>query len=260
MYWRRGNTRDAVFLISEPARRIGCIAIVTVLVHMALIGQTAIGWYNSNAPGDTLQVHISMSGPIPIIDSAIYTGYLRVNSLDPPAYPCIIGHFDYQVIHTDGYPLNDSCFKTPIYLEHHIEAFTLEGCRMSAREMVMRVYIATLGTCFDTTDYITVTNPEGEILGVSEDISSPAVFRIYANFPNPFNPVTQIRYDLAVSGFVSLKVYDLLGREVATLVDGKQESGRRSVEFDAGGLSSGMYVYRLRIGDFTAVRKLIVAK
>ncbi|HTK81782.1 MAG TPA: T9SS type A sorting domain-containing protein [Bacteroidota bacterium] len=251
--------REGVFFARNSEWIFCTIAILTLIAPVALFAQIAPGWYESNAPGDSLQVHISVpAGSVPRLDSAIFTGYLRVNSLDPPTYPCLMGHFDHHVIRTGGYFINDSCFKTPHYVENFLEAFVLEGCRISANEMSMRVYIATFGACPDTSDFILMTN--SGVADVGGAYATPSAFRLYDNFPNPFNPVTHIRFDIPVSSIVSLKVYDVIGREVATLVEGKQLTGPYSAQFDASGLSSGVYFYRLRVGEFTAVKKLIVAK
>ncbi len=88
----------------------------------------------------------------------------------------------------------------------------------------------------------------------------PSAFALHQNYPNPFNPVTVVSYDLPVTSQVSLKVYDLLGKEIATLVDGIQEAGYKSVEFDATILASGVYFYRLTAGDVVATKKLVVLK
>jgi hypothetical protein len=95
----------------------------------------------------------------------------------------------------------------------------------------------------------------------------PLEFRLEQNFPNPFNPTTTIHYSIAgfrgqASGVsqVRLAVYDLLGREVALLVDGQQAPGEYSVKFSASGLASGMYFYRLQAGHYMQVRKMMIVR
>lgn len=92
----------------------------------------------------------------------------------------------------------------------------------------------------------------------AEDV--PSLFTLDQNYPNPFNPVTTIAYALPVPEHVTVQVFDMLGREVATLVDARQPAGRQEVQFDAGTLPSGVYVYQLRAGAFTAVKMLTVLK
>jgi hypothetical protein len=97
----------------------------------------------------------------------------------------------------------------------------------------------------------------------------PSVFSLAQNFPNPFNPVTTISYALPVESFVSLKVFNTLGQEVATLVHESQIAGRYSVQFPVAGanigkgsekLSSGIYFYRLHAGEFVGMRKMLLVK
>jgi hypothetical protein len=93
---------------------------------------------------------------------------------------------------------------------------------------------------------------------------------LFQNYPNPFNPSTKIEFHIADFGFVSLKVYDLLGREVATLIDEEKPAGEYEVEFSAKGgsasggnaynLPSGIYFYQLRAGDFVEAKKMILLK
>ncbi len=85
-------------------------------------------------------------------------------------------------------------------------------------------------------------------------------FALDQNYPNPFNPKTAISYQLSAKSFASLKVFDVLGREVVTLVNEAQPPGRYSVEFDARNLASGVYFYRLRAGDFVNTKKLVVLR
>jgi photosystem II stability/assembly factor-like uncharacterized protein len=88
----------------------------------------------------------------------------------------------------------------------------------------------------------------------------PAEFSLAQNFPNPFNPTTVIRYQLPVASDVRLEVYDLLGREVAVLVHERKPAGSYTVTFDAGSLTSGVYLCRLRAGAYIATKKTVVLK
>ncbi len=109
-------------------------------------------------------------------------------------------------------------------------------------------------------------NSESGLLGVRDPDARPARFTLFQNYPNPFNPTTEISYQLSANSFVTLGVYDILGRTVATLVQGKEAPGRQVVRFDASGLSSGVYFYRLTADPATgagrqaAVKKLVVLK
>ncbi|HUI63671.1 MAG TPA: T9SS type A sorting domain-containing protein, partial [Bacteroidota bacterium] len=90
--------------------------------------------------------------------------------------------------------------------------------------------------------------------------SSPYQYKLYNNYPNPFNPSTTIRYELRQEGNVSLKVYDLLGQEIKTLVNERQTAGDHSVVFDARTLASGVYFYTLRSGSFVKTEKMMLLK
>ena len=94
----------------------------------------------------------------------------------------------------------------------------------------------------------------------SEDEILPKAFTLSQNYPNPFNPSTTIHYTTNQAGPVSLKVYNLLGQEVASLVDGFQPAGAYESVFEAGDLPSGTYIYRISSGDKTQVRKMLLLK
>ena len=95
-------------------------------------------------------------------------------------------------------------------------------------------------------------NPEESIV--------PADYALVQNYPNPFNATTTINYQLPVSNYVKLQVYNLIGEKVATLVDSKQQAGYRSVLWDASKISSGLYFYKLTAGDFTQTRRMMLVK
>jgi hypothetical protein len=88
----------------------------------------------------------------------------------------------------------------------------------------------------------------------------PSEFTLSQNFPNPFNPATIISFDIPRNGTVTLKVYDVLGKEVAQLFNGETSFGRHSVQFNAAGLSSGVYFYRLTSGDFVQTKRMMLIK
>jgi hypothetical protein len=95
---------------------------------------------------------------------------------------------------------------------------------------------------------------------VDDDIIAPGQFALEQNYPNPFNPSTSIKYSLAERSQVSLKIFDILGNEIATLVNADQEIGSYEVSFDASSLSSGLYFYTLKAGDFTSTKKMMLLK
>ena len=95
--------------------------------------------------------------------------------------------------------------------------------------------------------------------------NSPETFSLYQNYPNPFNPTTKIKYSIPFveTGYipsVQLKVYDILGREIATLVNKKQQPGNYEVDFNGTDLPSGIYIYKLRMGDFLQTKKMTLIK
>ncbi len=88
----------------------------------------------------------------------------------------------------------------------------------------------------------------------------PAKFALEQNYPNPFNPSTIINYQLPIDNYVTLKVYDVIGQEVATLVNEMQDAGYKSVTWDASNVPSGIYLLRLNAGGFVEVKKLLLMK
>ncbi len=95
---------------------------------------------------------------------------------------------------------------------------------------------------------------------VKDETETPQTFMLAQNYPNPFNPTTTIRYSLPSSANVKLAVYDLLGREIATLVNEEQSAGWKEVEWNAAGFASGMYLVRMSAGSFTETKKILLMK
>jgi hypothetical protein len=100
----------------------------------------------------------------------------------------------------------------------------------------------------------------GQLTGVNTNLNIVSDYKLEQNYPNPFNPTTKIMYKLPKEGMVSLKIYDMLGREVKTLVNEHKNAGSYNIEFNANHLTSGIYFYRLTSGNFTQVKKLILIK
>lgn len=92
------------------------------------------------------------------------------------------------------------------------------------------------------------------------EIGNPDEYMLLQNYPNPFNPITKITFQIPANEFTSLKVYDVLGREAAVLVNEEKAAGRYEVDFNASNLSSGVYYYTIKAGNFTSTKKMIVVK
>ncbi|MBX2992039.1 MAG: T9SS type A sorting domain-containing protein [Bacteroidetes bacterium] len=131
-----------------------------------------------------------------------------------------------------------------------------ETTLVGARQIVDTVFTSVVAT---SGGLATVSNTP--ITGIAGNAPFlPTEFALYQNYPNPFNPTTTIRYNLPSSLPVSLQVFDNLGREVRTLVHEVQESGPKSIRFDATGLAGGVYFYRLQAGEFTETRRLLLLR
>jgi len=109
------------------------------------------------------------------------------------------------------------------------------------------------------------TNGERSLLRETDATPRPGIatvneYALHGNYPNPFNPVTEIAFDLPEAGAVSLKVFDLMGREVAVLVNGEKPAGQHTISFDARDLPSGVYICRMTANEFTASRKMMLIR
>jgi hypothetical protein len=103
------------------------------------------------------------------------------------------------------------------------------------------------------------------LVSIGESNQLPTAFNLYNNYPNPFNPTTQIRYDLPEDARVSITIYDLMGRSIKSLVHSNQTAGYHSVRWDATsdmgeGVSAGMYIYTIQAGEFRQTKKMVLLK
>lgn len=126
------------------------------------------------------------------------------------------------------------------------------------------------GVTYGNKVFLYAVSESGKIYRLSETVTTvgvtqtssevPLKFSLGQNYPNPFNPGTVINYELLVNGYVTIKVFDIAGKEIAALVNEKQNAGTYAVTFDASNLSSGTYYYRLTTGNFSETKKMILTK
>jgi hypothetical protein len=151
-------------------------------------------------------------------------------------------------------------------IAHEFIDENIGGGNSSNRTVIRSFAFSNAGNLFaySVGNMIKVTKTDLVLVNVTnsgQNISNiPLTFMLDQNYPNPFNPVTLIKYHCARAGDVSLKVYDILGNEVETLVNSKQEPGNYSVNFDGSNFPSGVYYYRLEAGDYVEVKKMILLK
>ena len=120
------------------------------------------------------------------------------------------------------------------------------------------------------TDYVLEINGQVIAIGSKNKLTSKLkntnpnsislTYSLSQNYPNPFNPTTKISFALPKAGFVTLKIYDILGREIKTLVNEIRQDGNYSVDFNASEFSSGVYFYRIQANDFTDVKRMLLVK
>lgn len=167
----------------------------------------------------------------------------------------------------------DSCFD---YLTDFISTTPDYGSKFLVPEESRKLYVkvftdVTVGTGIIKIEAENFYNPDDKIEieleanGIQSTVSvdpveKPFAYNLEQNYPNPFNPSTLITYSIPQSGHVSLKVYDMMGSEIAVLVNEVKNSGIYKVEFDAANLSSGVYVYKLISGNYSAAKKMTILK
>ncbi len=146
-----------------------------------------------------------------------------------------------------------------------ISQMPLASVAAHSSELNGKIYViggSTTNWPFQPTKTVQVYTPP--VVGMEDPSSVPAEFLLYQNFPNPFNPNTLIKYQIPELSFVTIKVYDVLGSEVASLVNRKKPIGSYEVEFSAAGgamrLPSGIYFYRLQANNFIETKKMLLLK
>ena len=125
---------------------------------------------------------------------------------------------------------------------------------------ILRIYDRATGNTGTLQAWSLALRYEGTTDVGEENSEIPSLYELYQNYPNPFNPQTRIKFQIPTSNFITLKVYDVLGREVATLVNEVKHPGSYEVTWDASGLASGVYFYQLKAGDFVDAKKLVLMR
>lgn len=160
--------------------------------------------------------------------------------------------------------VNVSLAKKSSSLNFSKEEATIENLEAKAEAEVKFTFDVSRNAIINKKDTIEfmITSPDG-IMMMKQFIFSytgPTEFKLEQNYPNPFNPTTTIQYQLPQDSKVILKVYDILGSEVAALVNEEQEAGYKEVKFDAINFASGIYVYSLQAGNYFSTKKMMLLR
>ncbi|MBI5216735.1 MAG: T9SS type A sorting domain-containing protein [Ignavibacteriae bacterium] len=179
----------------------------------------------------------------------------------------------YRYSCTNGSDCNPHPETTPYQFLGYFSGYTYIDLSVQAKQKqeteTIRYYYEARATHFSNKKVVISSDGGGgeakTVIALDDNL--PKETRLYSNFPNPFNPTTEIKYDLHEDAFVSLIVYDVLGREVQTLLNGMESAGYNSVPFNASALPSGVYFYRFsatpvsgQTGSFTDIKKMLLAK
>jgi hypothetical protein len=210
-------------------------------------------WYS----GDTLQIQLTMTNEGPA-DHFYYPGVVISTESEFITFPENGSEWFFYGLYAGQ---SESVFFTTVadtLVPDSTEIdFTVEAVAMNCEDMPEY--------CIDSTFFYFDEPVYSPPAGIGDIPGLPEEFALYQNYPNPFNPITTIRYDVPQVGQIRLIVYDLLGREVVTLVDKLKEAGRYSVLWNGTDqfgqpLSSGIYIYRIVSPSFMKTRKLVLLK
>jgi photosystem II stability/assembly factor-like uncharacterized protein len=142
------------------------------------------------------------------------------------------------------------------------ENWITQNTPMTGTDHFYEISFPSLNTGYVSTWYgrILKTTDGGATFVSNINSGIPGAYKLYQNDPNPFNPSTIIKFQISKAAYITLKVFDVLGREVKTLVNEYMNTGEHEINFDAGGLNSGIYFYKLTAGDFSETKKMLMLK
>ncbi|MFZ1321992.1 MAG: T9SS type A sorting domain-containing protein [Ignavibacteria bacterium] len=240
-----GYTDSSILLITPPSRPMG-IELQTFYPPNSTKCHPKIVW-NHNAEPDMVRSNGTKR-------------YIIYKATEPnlntvPSYYIFLNYVDVPV---------DS---TPNYIDLTINKY---GCGAEPVEQSVNFPVRYYVKAVDKYDWESVPSDFVQAFGITGAIQEednikvetiiPKEFNLFGNYPNPFNPTTNIKFDLPKDVLVSIKIFDMLGREMKTLVNDFKTAGRYTISFNGADLSSGIYYYKIKAGDFEQVRKMMLIK
>ncbi|MCL5028323.1 MAG: T9SS type A sorting domain-containing protein [Bacteroidetes bacterium] len=175
-------------------------------------------------------------------------------------YAGIFQNQNWITISKDIYPLILQAFQTA-QTEGYLKGSSISDMCLASMNIGWEIPgTFNSGLQFKNLGFTSFTSNTTSVKIDNDKFSSPTNFSVSQNYPNPFNPSTQIKYSIPKNGLVTLKVYNILGQEVATLVNQLQKPGNYTVSFNASKFSSGVYMYRIKAGDFSISKKMLLIK
>jgi len=220
------------------------------------------------ASGDTLQIRNTiLAGNVRLADSTGTGSFSPQQWLQTPAYANTIFTENSSVQLTAPFniypdvplPANNVSNWIPLSGSPALSGASFSNPNLSGFENVS--YRGAFGTDNWTANWAQFNPKNYTVIGINQISSSvPDKFTLEQNYPNPFNPSTNLEFGISKSGYVSLKIYDVLGKEVVTLVNANLQPGTYKYDFDASGLTSGIYYYTLRTQGFTETKRMSLIK
>jgi hypothetical protein len=238
-----GMALDSILKLTPPSRPMGLTISLTECNNWVMYPQ--ITWNHNMEPDMRKSIRGIYNKRYKIYRAYIYYDEVPVNYVEiadryfPESTNPV--YVDYNVI--------DSCFDSD--QEHYRIRYEVKAVDNTNWASVYSDFVSIPSKSVIAPDFSVSTNGGSDL---------PKSFALSQNFPNPFNPVTKINYDLPNDVFVSIKIYDVLGREIKTLVNEFKNSGRYMVSFNGSEFASGVYFYRIKAGSFNSIKRMLLIK
>ena len=209
--------------------------------------------------GLTVKADNPAINPNPNIHNA--NGYLAITTTSVSSGAAI--GLNILTFNTSGfYSFNPGTYRLGTLRWNRVDSTVLATMtfRVPPTQFPTTVFDSTIQSVFNT-GWNVIDPPGGVVVSVMNSSGIiPSSYELYQNYPNPFNPSTTIRFDLPKAAYTKLTIYDILGREIAKLVNEKLEAGSYDFSWDAAGLASGTYIYKLETAGYTDIKKMILLK